>query len=78
MIWSTKSFSSLDAFCERFGGVWVSGALSIKLEGHLSKFEEWPNSSNFDKLTVDSTFVKDKDAKHNKVKKHPKNYTSVL
>ena len=30
------------------------GALSIKFGGHLSKFEEWPNSSNFDKLRVDS------------------------
>ena len=30
------------------------GSLSIKFGGHLSKFEEWPNSSNFDKLTVDS------------------------
>ena len=30
------------------------GSLSIKFGGHLSKFEEWPNSSNFDKLRVDS------------------------
>jgi len=30
------------------------GSLSIKFGGHLSKFEEWPNSSNFDKLEVDS------------------------
>ena len=29
------------------------GSLSIKFEGHLSKFEEWSNSSNFDKLRVD-------------------------
>ena len=34
------------------------GALSIKFGGHLSKFEEWPNSSNFDKLTVDSILKK--------------------
>ena len=30
------------------------GLLSIEFGGHLSKFEKWPNSSNFDKLTVDS------------------------
>ena len=33
------------------------GTLYIEFRDHLSKFEKWPNSANFDKLTVGRTKI---------------------
>ena len=39
------------------------GTLYIEFRDHLSKFEKWPNSANFDKLRVDR-FVKSPPKRH--------------